>query len=391
MSAAAGTAEEVSRRPDDTDFKQQRLKAWQPILTPRWVIGTFLVVGIIFVPVGVVLKNLSDEVVEFKCQYDGEGAGNSSSCTIEPSCKISTEQLEALGDTAPDPCYITIDVDEKMEADVFVYYELHNFYQNHRRYVKSREDAQLRGEVFTSESDLQDCLPLVEKGDTVLSPCGLIANSLFNDVITLTNSDVEMREDDISWQSDRDAKFDQPDDFISERLRNTSASDKAQACIEQLESDVPDSQVSSIGFTVFEGEDWCFFYRNEDQITYLYEIYPEVINPVEGVNNEHFIVWMRTAGLPQFRKLYGRIEEDIPKGTQLRFQIVPRFIVEEFDGKKFIVVSTTTWFGGRNPFLGIAYIVVGSICLFLSLVFFVKHTVAPRKLGDTRYLVWKDQ
>eukprot|EP00968_Pinguiococcus_pyrenoidosus_P016412 scaffold1590_cov239-Pinguiococcus_pyrenoidosus.AAC.4 len=99
-----------------------------------------------------------------------------------------------------------------MEADVFVYYELHNFYQNHRRYVKSREDAQLRGEVFTSESDLQDCLPLVEKGDTVLSPCGLIANSLFNDVITLTNSDVEMREDDISWQSDRDAKFDQPDE-----------------------------------------------------------------------------------------------------------------------------------------------------------------------------------
>jgi hypothetical protein len=27
--------------------------------------------------------------------------------------------------------------------------------------------------------------------------------------------------------------------------------------------------------------------------------------------NEHFIVWMRTAGLPTFRKLWGRIEDDI--------------------------------------------------------------------------------
>jgi hypothetical protein len=46
----------------DTDFKQQRLKAWQPILTPNWVIGTFAIVGLIFVPIGAVLKNESDSV-----------------------------------------------------------------------------------------------------------------------------------------------------------------------------------------------------------------------------------------------------------------------------------------------------------------------------------------
>ncbi len=39
----------------DTPFKQQRLKAWQPILTPNKVIGIFLCIGIIFVPVGVQL------------------------------------------------------------------------------------------------------------------------------------------------------------------------------------------------------------------------------------------------------------------------------------------------------------------------------------------------
>ena len=39
----------------DTPFKQQRLKAWQPILTPNWVIGTFFLVGLIFIPIGVFL------------------------------------------------------------------------------------------------------------------------------------------------------------------------------------------------------------------------------------------------------------------------------------------------------------------------------------------------
>lgn len=56
-----------------------------------------------------------------------------------------------------------------------------NYYQNHRRYVKSINTAQLRGDA-TSFSSLQngDCKPVATDGTLPVYPCGLIANSVFN-------------------------------------------------------------------------------------------------------------------------------------------------------------------------------------------------------------------
>lgn len=51
-----------SKRPANTAFKQQRLKAWQPILTPATVLPTFFLVGLIFVPLGGVLLWGSNQV-----------------------------------------------------------------------------------------------------------------------------------------------------------------------------------------------------------------------------------------------------------------------------------------------------------------------------------------
>jgi hypothetical protein len=33
-----------------------------------------------------------------------------------------------------------------LRAQVYLYYELDNYYQNHKRYVRSRDDVQLAGE-----------------------------------------------------------------------------------------------------------------------------------------------------------------------------------------------------------------------------------------------------
>lgn len=48
------------------------------------------------------------------------------------------------------------------QSNVYVYYGLSNFYQNHRRYVKSRDDSQLNGntkslKVPTASDPLELC------------------------------------------------------------------------------------------------------------------------------------------------------------------------------------------------------------------------------------------
>lgn len=47
-----------------------------------------------------------------------------------------------------------------IKKPIYVYYQLDNFYQNHRRYVKSRDNAQLFGEYKKADA-LKDCEPII--------------------------------------------------------------------------------------------------------------------------------------------------------------------------------------------------------------------------------------
>jgi hypothetical protein len=78
-----------------------------------------------------------------------------------------------------------------------VYYELGNFYQNHRRYVKSRSYNQLMGQEIEMVKAEKDCDPIILNSDLapntkavdgsdliqddIAYPCGLIAKSVFTD------------------------------------------------------------------------------------------------------------------------------------------------------------------------------------------------------------------
>jgi len=187
-----------------------------------------------------------------------------------------------------------------------------------------------------------------------------------------------MDETGIAWSTDKNNKFVQPHGFQSAPATATqSCSDVGLPSNCKTYTDPKTNTISK------------YYYPHDDSIQYLYEAYPQHISPIEGVTNEHFMVWMRTAGLPTFRKLYGKINGNFKKGDLLSFQLQLNYEVQSFGGTKALVISTVGQFGGKNPYLGTAFLVVGSLSLLLAFMFIAKQAISEkRNLGDTNLLNW---
>ncbi len=95
--------------------------------------------------------------------------------------------------------------------------------------------------------------------------------------------------------------------------------------------------------------------------------------------NEHFIVWMRTAGLPEFRKLWGVIDNGISLGTYT-FMINNNYNPNVFGGSKDIIFSTAGVFGGKNMFIEICFWVLFGLCLLMSVI------LIGMKVGGWKYV-----
>lgn len=80
---------------------------------------------------------------------------------------------------------------------------------------------------------------------------------------------------------------------------------------------------------------------------------------------------MRTAGLPNFRKLWGRLDNETLEAGSYELVITNLYNVAPFDGTKSFVISTTNALGGKNYFLAICYLVVGSLCIVFAIIFFI--------------------
>jgi hypothetical protein len=79
-------------------------------------------------------------------------------------------------------CQVRFNVSDTWSGKVFAYYRLTNYYQGHRRYVKSRDDAQLLGRLGRPHDD---CGHFSYNNKLPVVPCGAIANSMFNDTFRL--------------------------------------------------------------------------------------------------------------------------------------------------------------------------------------------------------------
>lgn len=275
--------------------------------SPRVVTIMYALVAVIFIPLGIVVLVQSSRLMSTpRLRYD-----------MAERCDVG----EMSNSTTFRTCLIAVDIPKNTTGSVFLYYGLVNFYQNARNYVKSRSDKQLRGRSgFTDVSNLEQCEPLIENANgDALVPCGLIAQSRFNDTFELCSnrectSLVPISGEGISWDIDRKKRF--------------------------LASDERTPEQNAL------------------------------------ITSEDFMVWMRLAPYRNWQKLYRRVNANLEARTYY-IRIVASYPVKSFSGEKFVYLAETTWFGGPNHFLGIAYIVVGCIALILAITLGVRSKFAP--------------
>ena len=186
------------------------LPAWRPVPSFGSTMIIFGIFGIIFLTLGITLYVMSERIQGVSLQYNEK-------------CEI-----KAKGGS---PCVQKIVIDSDIPPPIYVYYQLDNFYQNHRRYVKSRSNEQLMGN-WLDVSALDDCDPIktnAELGRTMsvgsladdapsvlldpnapAFPCGLVAKSLFNDTFVLkdqSGAEQAIDSSNIAWKSDVEYKF----------------------------------------------------------------------------------------------------------------------------------------------------------------------------------------
>jgi len=63
-------AKEKKQKLEKNRFKQQTLPAWRPVPTLISSLITFLVFGVIFLTLGIVLLEYSNDIVEVEVRYD---------------------------------------------------------------------------------------------------------------------------------------------------------------------------------------------------------------------------------------------------------------------------------------------------------------------------------
>ncbi|KAG7835013.1 hypothetical protein KL919_002013 [Ogataea angusta] len=366
-----------SRRPKENAFTQQKLKAYHPILTPKTVIPLLLVIAVIFVPIGAGMLYGSYQVQEFVIDYSDCKTLASpdyfseipeenykfqfkKAITIKPQWKLATNDSSYWNgfDEERDICQIQFQIPNEIGPHVYFFYRLNNFHANHRRYVKSFSEDQLNGKaasVSTIKDTVgQNCEPLsVNEEGKKYYPCGLIANSLFNDTFSTfsavndTTNDYMLYREGIAWSTNKN------------RFKKTKykASD------------------------VVPPPNW-------------YKAYPEGYNDTNLPDISEwyeFQNWMQPSALSLFSKMISRNDNDVlPEGTY-QVDVGYHFPVTPYNGKKYLYLSTRSVIGGKNSFLGISWIVAGGICFILCLIFLIVNVVHPRRSGDLTLLSWNKE
>lgn len=368
-----------SRRPKETRFTQQRISSINPTFAPKSVICIFLVVSVIFIIFGAVMLNISNNVDEMiiyyqNCSRDAPTVNfedipdnqffltfnKNQTFGVKPQWKyIPNTDIFLEDEREKGTCQLRFTIPYDWKGDLLINYLIENFYANHKRYVLSFSEDQLTG-INASLSQIRDtvginCTPLVTNSEgKMYYPCGLIANSMFNDsfpmhLIGLNNNftNHSLTNKNINWSSDKNR--------FKDTQYNASQISPPPNWYKAFPNGYNDTNIPNIG-------EW-----------------------------EEFQNWMRSPAFPKFSKLIRRSNGQYLSAGEYQFDIGLHWPVLEYNGKKAVYITHGSSLGGKNNFLGVIYLVGGCICGIISLIILAAYLVGSRKRADTSYLSWNKE
>lgn len=380
---------EKVNRPENSDWAQQSLKSWQPMLTLKASIYVCCIAGSMYLALALLVGIPSMELSLNRVVYDGEVVDGeyidfSERCLLRDGSKGNSFSRDHV-------CYVNMTVKEDIESEAFVFYEIGNYFQNHRRFVTSWIPSQFVDE-FDGTGSVEPCSPVInitsrfcrgnvcdgEERQREPYPCGLIANSMFNDIFwlhdgLLPNGTVLGREDLVQ-------------DGIARKYLNNVIKN-------------PTFEMNtSIYLPIWNNPNFSRIIPpvNGDQRGIINEDYHNSTawgNTTNGLGmeNEHWRVWVDLSAKHNFRKPYGIIKRKLPKGTKLVFAVQSNFYVQGFKGYKAIIVGELSWFGSENLELAILLGILGILFLLAALLFIYRQCTNARSYGDANVLAWKQK
>eukprot|EP01012_Entosiphon_sulcatum_P035219 TRINITY_DN4471_c0_g1_i1.p1 TRINITY_DN4471_c0_g1~~TRINITY_DN4471_c0_g1_i1.p1 ORF type:complete len:368 (-),score=55.51 TRINITY_DN4471_c0_g1_i1:68-1150(-) len=350
----------MPKKKDDPDaqpsgaFLTQSLAIWQPQISPPWVASCFFCLTALLVPIGAAVIAATRDMVEIEIPY------GASTVRKTPGQEVTT--------------WVHFTVPKRMRAPVHLFYKLDGFMQTYNKYAKSVNHLQLRGEKVTLDL-MSKCSPLLYAGELsgasspsnsdiskAYSPCGLLAYSMFNDTLDMYVS---------SLRADCSVDRSTCTPVCSSRLFKDPTN--PYYCVKKgiaWTSDVADRfKLPYNGGTA-----------SNRYISYPSEYANEPGHLVPLQTDEDFMVWMRLASGPVFRKLYRRFPTYTFEAGQLVYmRITDRFEVNNYGAKKAFILASSSWIGTKSWFFGISFVVVGGLCFFVALAVLAKYFLSGAK------------
>lgn len=344
--------------PDASPLKQQQIPAWNPAFQRDYVSFCLGMVAVMFIPIGAILliayENTPELIIDYgklqKCRYEDNIMRRVNNYTLPEGCP---------------PFNVSFTLSTTFKAPVTLYYRLSGFHQNYRFYANSRSDTQMYGEEEPSPGTLKkSCSPYDTIGTYAIHPCGALAWSMFNDSFRLFQLTTDQqnrtshtlvcdtarlegmscRKRGIAWSSDVDRRF----------------------------RPIPANRPMTVGYGGVPTE------RNNSWVQKgWYE--NEVGHRIPSMQDEDLMVWMRVAAKSTFQKKLRYIDIDLLPGAYL-LEVTQRYPLSE----KAILVTSETWLGPKDMTNGVAFEVIGALCLVWAVGLLIQQWVTHKTAASTR-------